>query len=317
MPIVAVALALRRNGHRVYGLVRDPVKGLNLAKHEITPVIGDILQPSSWTFVIESEGIDVVIDSSNVHQNMSKVLTEAKRLGEARLKGLKRGPKLGFILLSGSWVHGDQPDARDIVNELTAPTPFEMVAWRPAVENELLSSSDVLDAVVIRPTMFYGGSGSIFSMLLAPIAAAVKGGASEVRVLGRKIELPVIHKDDVADFTLKVVERVGSSLFFIFLFFQSERFLTLCRYRMWRLCLTLSLISQLNTNPTRISLRLQRSIWGSRELSFIGIRKALWQRLSTRFSPSSTLAVTGLGLIWGGSRGIGTSWGRLMFILLL
>ncbi|PUU73713.1 hypothetical protein B9Z19DRAFT_1196731 [Tuber borchii] len=205
----AIALALRRNGHRVYGLVRDSVKGLNLAKHEITPVIGDILRPSSWTFVIECEGIDVVIDSSNVHQNMSKVLTEAKRLGEARLKGLKRGPKLGFILLSGSWVHGDQPDARDIVNELTAPTPVEMVAWRSAVENELLSSSDVLDAVVIRPTMLYGGSGSIFSMLLAPIAAAVKGGASEARVLGRKIELPVIHKDDVADFTLKVVEKIS------------------------------------------------------------------------------------------------------------
>lgn len=163
----------------------------------------------------------MIIDTSNVHQDVSKVLTEAKRLGEARLKGLKRGPKLGFVLFSGSWVHGDQPDARDIVNELTAPTPFEMVAWRPAVENELLSFSDVLDAVVIRPTMVYGGSGSLLSMVLAPIAAAVKGGASEVKVLGRKVEFPVIHKDDVADFTLKVVEKVGNSLFYFYLFISN------------------------------------------------------------------------------------------------
>ena len=215
--LVAVALALRRNGHRVYGLVRSPAKGLDLAKNEITPVIGDIFQPSSWTSVIESEGIDVIIDSSRVHQNVSKVLTEAKRLGEARLKGLKRGPKLGFVLFSGSWVHGDQPDARDIVNELTAPTPLEMVAWRPAVENELLSFSDVLDTVVIRPTMVYGGSGSLLSMVLAPIAAAVKRGASEAKVLGRRFEFAAIHKDDVADFTLKVVEKVGNSCF-IFIF---------------------------------------------------------------------------------------------------
>ncbi|CUS07827.1 unnamed protein product [Tuber aestivum] len=205
----AVALALRRNGHRVYGLVRDSAKGVSLAMHEITPVIGDILQSASWTSVIESEGIDIIIDSSNVGRDSNKILTEVKRLGEARLKGLKRGPNLGFILFSGTWVHGDQPDARDIVNELTTPTPLEVVAWRPAAENQLLSSSDVLDAVVIRPAMLYGGSGSIFSKLIAPITAAVKEGASEVKVLGRKFELAVIHKDDLADFTVRVVEKIS------------------------------------------------------------------------------------------------------------
>ncbi|KAG0634403.1 hypothetical protein HOY80DRAFT_928799 [Tuber brumale] len=205
----AVALALRRNGHRVYGLVRDAAKGANLAKHEITPVIGDILQLSSWTSVIESEGIDVIVDSSDVGKDVSKIFTEVKRLGETRLSGLHRGPKLGFILLSGTWVHGDQPDARDVVNELTTPSPLELVAWRPAAENELLSLSDVLDVAVIRPTMLYGGSGSIFSMVLAPVAAAVKEGSSEVKVVGRKFEISVIHKDDVADFTLKVVEKIS------------------------------------------------------------------------------------------------------------
>ncbi|KAG0136832.1 hypothetical protein HOY82DRAFT_497791 [Tuber indicum] len=205
----AVALALRRNGHRVYGLIRDPAKGPNLAKHEITPVIGDVLQPSSWTSVIESEGIDVIVDSSNIGKDVSKIFTEVKRLGEARLSGLRRGPKLAFISFSGTWVHGGRPDVRDIVNELTTPSPLELVAWRPATENELLSLSDVLDIAVIRPSMVYGGSGSIFSMLVAPIAAAVKEGASEVKVLGRKFELSVIHKDDVADFTLKVVEKIS------------------------------------------------------------------------------------------------------------
>ncbi|RPA95871.1 NAD(P)-binding protein [Choiromyces venosus 120613-1] len=148
----SVALALRRNGHRVYGLVLHFAKGLNLVKHEITPVIGDIFQPSSWTSVIESEGIDVIIDSSSVGQDANKILAE----------------------------------------------------------NELLNSGDILDAVVIRPTMVYGGSGSLFSMLIAPIAAAVKDGASEVKVLGRKIELPLIHKDDLADFTLKVISYVAA-----------------------------------------------------------------------------------------------------------
>jgi nucleoside-diphosphate-sugar epimerase len=43
-----VALGLRRAGHEVWGLVRDPKKAANLAQNEIHVVIGDLSDRNSY-----------------------------------------------------------------------------------------------------------------------------------------------------------------------------------------------------------------------------------------------------------------------------
>ena len=48
-----VALALRRAGHGVWGLVRSQEKGEALAKNEIIPVIGNMQRPESYLAVAE------------------------------------------------------------------------------------------------------------------------------------------------------------------------------------------------------------------------------------------------------------------------
>ena len=44
----AVATALRRHGHRVFGLARSDAKAARLTRHEIEPVIGDLSGPKTY-----------------------------------------------------------------------------------------------------------------------------------------------------------------------------------------------------------------------------------------------------------------------------
>src|SRR5207302_9413487 len=50
----AVATALRRAGHEVYGLTRAAAKAPQLARQEIRPVIGDIGDPKSHADTAEA-----------------------------------------------------------------------------------------------------------------------------------------------------------------------------------------------------------------------------------------------------------------------
>src|SRR3989442_480355 len=50
----AVATALRRTGHDVYGLTRAAAKAPQLARQEIRPVIGDIGDPKSYADTAEA-----------------------------------------------------------------------------------------------------------------------------------------------------------------------------------------------------------------------------------------------------------------------
>ena len=47
----AVSAALRRHGHRVWGLARNEAKAARLARHEIEPVSGDLGDPKSYAGV--------------------------------------------------------------------------------------------------------------------------------------------------------------------------------------------------------------------------------------------------------------------------
>ncbi len=60
----AVATALRRAGHDVYGLTRATAKAPQLARQEIRPVIGDIGDPKSYADTAEESG-DKLVDETN------------------------------------------------------------------------------------------------------------------------------------------------------------------------------------------------------------------------------------------------------------
>ena len=118
-------------------------------------------------------------------------------------------PKLTYIYTSGTWVHGH--DLKNVKTDTTPITnPAELVAWRPAQEQRVVTNS-VLNGIVVRPALLYGRSGSIVGMLFKN---AVEGkvawfGTSESR-------WAVIHADDLAEMYLLLAEKaqlVGGKIF--------------------------------------------------------------------------------------------------------
>lgn len=112
-------------------------------------------------------------------------------------------------------MHGDHDLIVDSTNDFSPAgldgkgfRKVNLVSWRPALEDAVLATRDVLDAVVVRPGMVFGGQGSLFSILLGGLFKSAQAGEGSVEIVGKKADLPLVHKDDVAEFGLKLVEKV-------------------------------------------------------------------------------------------------------------
>jgi nucleoside-diphosphate-sugar epimerase len=217
--LAAVARSLRTQGHRVYGLARSPAKANQLVREEIIPVLGDAANPEGWASAIEKIHVDVVIDCSGVYQGAMDILKTCAKISETRIQkfgeGGAKAAKLGFVYLSGMWVQGD---SKEYGNELlpvgaNAPVkPAEIVAWRVDIENEVLRQSKVLNGVVLRAGLLFGGAGSFIGQIWwSPIQQAIANGDKTVELAARPDSvLGLVHKDDVGQAFVKTVEKVRS-----------------------------------------------------------------------------------------------------------
>ncbi|KNC99814.1 uncharacterized protein SPPG_05191 [Spizellomyces punctatus DAOM BR117] len=198
-----VALALRRSGYHVYGLTRSSEKARLLARSEILPVIGEVKDLSK----IVPPNIEVIIDVSAAYYDVATILEEVKTIGSGRKA---TDPKLSFIYTSGTWNYGTSSEYFSESTPLgrVAPPP-DMIAWRPDFERKILESRDILDVAIVRPSMLYGGNGSIWSVFFDPIIRAKKAGSNIATVLGAAdLKVTSIHKDDLADLYVKIVEKL-------------------------------------------------------------------------------------------------------------
>lgn len=217
----ALSTALLRSGlHTVYGIARTESKAKSLVAQEIIPVItaDPIKDPSTLLSTIKSANIDTVIDCAGTNQDSLIILDHILTAGRARLENLKqngisRGGKLGFVYVSGGWVHGNSLDPvtdLDPVGTEDAKTqPPGMVAWRPGVERAVLAASDVLDVAIARPALVYGRAHGNWTPFFLPVVEAAKDGSkSSVDVNLDHGRPPLIHVDDIAEGLLCVINKV-------------------------------------------------------------------------------------------------------------
>jgi len=192
----AVSAALRRHGHRVWGLARTETKAARLARHEIEPVIGDLSGPKSYADV--AAHCSVLIHTAFDYS--SEGIAKNKLTIDALLDAGRRGaePKT-LIFTSGAWVYGDTGD--HMVDETTPLDPIKLVAWRPAQEQLVLRASGVR-GLVIRAGCVYGGAGG----LTAPWFADPAAGKPPTVVGDGRNRWTMVHVDDLADAYVRAAE---------------------------------------------------------------------------------------------------------------
>ncbi|EIW76273.1 NAD(P)-binding protein [Coniophora puteana RWD-64-598 SS2] len=203
---IPVVQALVRAGHVVFALARTQEKAKQLAAEEATPVLGDISDVDSWIHLIPT--LDVVVDIQGGMFGVGTALFQAVKKEVLRTRA--DGPKLAYIMTSGTWVHGD--DRKEVVTDTTpTPNPINFSAWRVPVEKEVTSDT-VLNGIVIRPSIVYGRSGgACFSPLFE---GASKGKVEWFGTPGGRYS--VVHLDDLADLYLRVAEKsqmLGGQIF--------------------------------------------------------------------------------------------------------
>jgi nucleoside-diphosphate-sugar epimerase len=96
------------------------------------------------------------------------------------------------------------------VNDLTpGANPPAIVKFRAALEKDILSARDIMDVLILRPGLVFGGSGSLFGYLWGIIVDTMKRNATTVKIPGtRDIMLGLVHKEDAAEAFRLFVEKV-------------------------------------------------------------------------------------------------------------
>ncbi|KAK6971762.1 NAD(P)-binding protein [Favolaschia claudopus] len=199
------AQALVRKGHTVYSLARSEGKEKILAAEEIIPISGDV-SSDSWIPLIAT--LDVVIETVTGSADGSRSVLERVEKAATALRP-PGSPLLSYIYTSGTWVHGDSRTST-VTDTTPIVAPAKLVAWRPAIE-QLVVTSTVLNGIVIRPSLLYGRSASIFGMLFK---AAAEGRVSWPGTPGGRYAL--VHADDLAELYVLCAEKasvVGGKIF--------------------------------------------------------------------------------------------------------
>jgi nucleoside-diphosphate-sugar epimerase len=196
----AVLDALIKGGHQVTAMARDREKAERLAAHGATPVVADISTPKRYLGAVKAA--DAVVyaaaDTSPKRVQLERQALETM-LGAQVQASQADGKVRTFVYTSGVWVLGRAIKGADETAPLDPP---ELVAWRPAHEDLVLSAfSSTLRTVVVRPGIVYGGGRGIVADL---IKDALNG---LVRVVGPgKNRWPLVYDRDLGDLYLRILE---------------------------------------------------------------------------------------------------------------
>ncbi|KAG7444423.1 NAD(P)-binding protein [Guyanagaster necrorhizus] len=200
------AQALARAGHIVYGQTRSAQKAKQLSAEEIIPIVAEPVSPK-WLNIVPT--LDVIIEAIGGSAKIAFLSAEILQAVIDTVKSSRdpSAPKLTYIYTSGTWVHGD--NRTDIVTDTSPLTnPVELVKWRPAHEQRVMKEP-TLNGIVIRPSMLYGRSGSIFATLFGEAEKAKKEGR-KLTFAGRPGgRFALVHADDLADLYVRVAEKAA------------------------------------------------------------------------------------------------------------
>jgi len=216
----AVASSLLRSGrHSVYGLARSDSSAQALAKNEIIPIHGALPDTSPILPYLLNHSIDIIINAGSAPQHRNAVLDLLKEASQIRAqhanKSGVRVPKLGYVVVSGTWVHGELLDEQ--VNDLrpvgsvngSPVKTTDLTTWLPLAEQDYLALGDLVNVAIVRPALVYGRECSIWSPLFSALWSGITTQQSTITLPVAENARPgLIHIDDVAEGITCIVDKI-------------------------------------------------------------------------------------------------------------
>jgi nucleoside-diphosphate-sugar epimerase len=155
----AVLDALVRQGHHVDALVRNNEGAARVQARGAQALLGDLGHAAPWR--------DAAAAADAAVHCAADGGARQRQIDAAALDVLTTlPPREGRVLVytSGIWVLGSAPEP---VDESAPLNPIELVSWRPAHEQRVLSTAAAgVRAIVVRPGIVYGGARGIVGDLL-------------------------------------------------------------------------------------------------------------------------------------------------------
>ena len=193
----AVAGVLAERGHTVVGTARSAEAEAELVVRGHAAVRADLHDPE--TLARAAADCDATIHTA---ATQDADMGPAEQAAVRAMLAAVAGTGAAFVYTSGVWVYGSAPPGR-LLDEDSPTDPVGLLAWRPALEQEVLAAAATgLRTIVIRPGMVYGrGSGP-----LTQFAANARDGVP--RYVGDgKNSWSLVHVDDLADLYALALER--------------------------------------------------------------------------------------------------------------
>jgi nucleoside-diphosphate-sugar epimerase len=189
----AVAQALYDAGHEVHGLSHDDTAADTIRRNGWTPAEGDLREVDGLERL--ATGFEAIVHAANSGGPDAGAVDEGAT--RALLRGLSRRGGV-FVYTSGAWVLG--PGRSD---ELATPRPAELVAWRAALEREVLRAGGGVKGMVVRPGIVYGRGGGIPGMLARGDLPVIAPGTQR---------WPLVHVDDLAQLYVRALAAPAGSV---------------------------------------------------------------------------------------------------------
>lgn len=201
----AVLDAALRAGHQVTALVRDPEKAEQVAMRAVTPILGELSKPASYSSAAERADAIVHCAFERTRHGPAIDRFAIETLSTAAGRRVDAGLPAAFVYTSGVWVLGH---TQGRAGEDTPVNPPPHVAWRP--EHEALvfegSRGGAIRSVIIRPGIVYGGARGIIADLLKDARNGL------VRVVGEgRNHWPCVYDRDLADLYMRVAASPDAS----------------------------------------------------------------------------------------------------------
>ena len=213
---------LRSGNYTVYGLARTAEKAKTLTINEIIPIVGDLSETDKISSLIASVPIDIVVDTASAYESAVSLLETLTNVSKSRIQTLANEghttPKLGFVYVSGTWVHGSPEtavsDLSPVGTSLSKGRPQKVVEWRCKHEQAILAARDVLNVAIVRPSQVYGRTGWIWDSWFTPILEAKRSGSTKPVEIPTNIDIrpAIVHVDDVVSGMHAITDRIHGLL---------------------------------------------------------------------------------------------------------